>query len=143
MLNIDASTLKQFIVPLTAIFVATLTYWLAKRREREAEWRTAKLEFYKVFIEATSGIMAEEGSPETQRAYSKASNNLLLFAPQEIIELNYNFRKRAKTGSGISIDEHNELLTEFILAVRKDIGVKPKDDVKTFKAELWNSGHPR
>lgn len=143
MLNIDASLLKPFIVPLTAIVVATLTYWLAKQREREAEWRKAKLEFYKNFIEATSGILDGEDSPETQRIYSQASNNLLLFAPQEIIELNDNFRKRTRKGSGISIGEHDKLLTELILAIRKDIGVKPKDDVKTFKAKLWSSGHSR
>src|SRR3989338_2614514 len=75
-----------------SLVVASLTYWFTKRREREAEWRKEKLAYYKAFIESMSGIIEGDASPEGHRVFAKATNNLLLFAPQSVIEALNAFR---------------------------------------------------
>jgi hypothetical protein len=67
-----------------SLVVAALTFWSTKRREREAEWRKEKLGYYKAFVESISGILEGDASPEGQRLFAKATNNLLLFANSEM-----------------------------------------------------------
>ena len=68
-----------------SVLLASLTYWLTQAREREAELRREKLELYKAFTSSLSGVLEGEASPEGQRAFSRACNNLLLLAPQNVI----------------------------------------------------------
>lgn len=64
-----------------AIILAGASYWLTKKRERDAELRREKLEHYKDFVASLSGIISGEATPESQRAFSRACNKLNLVAP--------------------------------------------------------------
>lgn len=75
-----------------SLLVVALTYWPTKRREREAEWRKEKLAYYKAFVESMSGILEGDDTPEGHKLYAKTTNNLLLFAPQSVIEALNTFR---------------------------------------------------
>ena len=121
--------------------VAGITYWTTKRREREAEWRKEKLAHYGAFIESLSGIVAEDSTLEGQREFARASNNLLLFAPQGVIEALDAFRREIRLSNPErSRESHDRLLAALLLAIRQDVGVSPADDSVTFAPRLWASG---
>lgn len=124
-----------------SILVAALTFWSTKRREREAEWRKEKLSYYKAFIESLSGIVEGGDTPEGHKLYAKATNNLLLFAPQSVIESVDAYRAEiAISNPSRSMEAHDRLLAQMFLAVREDIGVYPSDNPVTFRPTLWASG---
>jgi hypothetical protein len=124
-----------------SVLVAAFTYWSTKRREREAEWRKEKLAYYKAFAESLSGIVEGDATPEGHRLYAKATNNLLLFAPQSVIEAVNAFRAAtAASNPNRSRERHDQLLAQLLLCIRQDIGIHPADDRATFQAMLWTSG---
>lgn len=137
----ETAIVTALIALLGSIFVAVLTYWFAKQREREAEWRKEKLAHYKAFIESLSGIVEGDSSPEGHKLFAKATNNLLLFAPQPVIASLNEFRHEIRVSNmNRSPEEHDRLLATLLLAIRRDIGVSPEDDSSTFKPILWASG---
>jgi hypothetical protein len=124
-----------------SLAVAFFTYWSTKRREREAEWRKEKLAYYKAFVESMSEIVEGDATPEGHRLYAKATNNLLLFAPQPVIAALNAYRSECCiSNQRRSQEEHDKLLAALLLAIRKDIGVSPEDEAATFKPILWASG---
>ena len=126
---------------LGSLMVAVLTYWFTKQREREAEWRKEKLAHYKAFIESFSGIIEGDSSPEGHKSFAKATNNLLLFAPQSVIAALNEFRHGIRVSNmNRTQQEHDRLLAALLLAIRRDVGVWPADEPSTFKPILWASG---
>lgn len=124
-----------------SLVLAALTYWSTKRREREAEWRKEKLAYYKTFIESLSGVVEGDASPEGQKLFAKATNNLLLFAPQSVIFALNAFRHEIRvSNTHRTQQEHDRLLAQLLLAIRRDIGVSPADEPTAFKPILWSSG---
>jgi hypothetical protein len=124
-----------------SILIAALTYWSTKRREREAEWRKEKLGHYKAFVESMSGIVEGDDTPEGHKLYAKTTNNLLLFAPQSVLEAVNAFRSEiAISNRNRSQEEHDKLLAKLMLAIRNDVGIQPADNPATFKPVLWASG---
>lgn len=124
-----------------SLAAVVLTYWSTKRRDREAEWRKEKLAYYKSFVESMSGIVEGDASPEGHRLFAKATNSLLLFAPQSVIEALNAFRSEIRVSNpGRSQEQHDTLLAELLMAIRRDVGVSPADNAATFKPILWASG---
>jgi hypothetical protein len=138
------SAMNQFLSSLPTmlggLLIAAATYWFTKKKEREAEWRKEKLAYYKTFVESLSGIVGTDTTDDGQRSFTKASNNLLLFAPQSVIQSLEAFRKGIRVSNNLSNEEHDKLLTELFLAIRRDIKVYPADDESVFVARLWASG---
>lgn len=125
-----------------AIIVAGASYWFTKKREREAELRKEKLEHYKAFVSSLSGVTGG-GTTEGQRAFSLASNNLILIAPQSVLEAMQAYRHETRTSNpNPSREHHDQLLSKLLLEIRKDLGVLPKDIANTFKVGLWASEPP-
>jgi uncharacterized membrane protein len=124
-----------------SFLVAAFTYWATKRRERDTEWRKEKLIYYKAFVESMSGIILGDETPEGHKLYAKTTNNLLLFAPQSVIEALNEFRSEtAASNADRSQLKHDNLLAKLLLAIRKDIGANSIDDQTAFKPVLWSSG---
>ena len=120
---------------------ATLTYWFTKRREREAEWRKEKLAYYKELIESLSGIVEGDSSPEGHRIFAKATNNLLLFAPQSVIVALNEFRfEISVSNTNRTQERHDSLLATLLLSIRSDVGISPEDHPNRFRPLLWSSG---
>lgn len=136
--------LNALIAAVGSVLVAAATYWLTKKQERNAELRKEKLEHYKAFIASLSGILVKESSPEGQKAFALACNNMLLFAPQAVLEALRSFQEETRTSNpNRQNDRHDELLSILLLEIRKDLNVRPKDKAKIFKAWLWSSGVSR
>jgi len=123
-----------------SIFVAALTYLFTKFREREADWRQQKLEHYKELLEAVSGIVENDATPDAQRRYAKATNVIGLVASQEVIVAMERLRKASRRYEGWTMEEHDDALSKLLLAIRKDLNIRPEDDPATFKYKLWTSG---
>lgn len=125
-----------------SLLVAVVTYWLSKQRDLEAERRKEKLAYYKAFIESLSGIVEGDATPEGHLAFSRATNNLLLFAPQVVLIALNAFRSEISISNAPSRmrEKHDSLLAKLLLAMRRDIGVLPVDERTTFHPIIWASG---
>jgi len=133
----------SLVAAIVAVVVAVLTYRAAKEREREAEWRKEKLGYYKAFTESLSGTVGDDSTPEGQRAFAQATNNLLLLAPQAVVEAVATFREEIRVSNKHQTREaHDRLLAAMFLAIRRDVGIVPADNPRTFKPGLWASGSP-
>ena len=126
-----------------AIALAGASYWLTKKRERDAELRKEKLEHYKDFVSSLSGIISGEATPEGQRAFSRACNKLNLVAPQSVLAALQAFQQEIKiSNESRSNERHDRFMSALFYEIRKDLGISPADDQTTFKVGLWASGMP-
>ena len=120
-----------------AVLVAVITYATTQRREREAEWRKEKLSYYKALIESLTeftsrvaaiqtglGNIPEQSHEPDRRAFYKASDNLLLFAPLEVLEVLFAFREQLLNASEDESGEKTfQLFIDLLSAIREDLGV--------------------
>ncbi|MGA2990451.1 MAG: hypothetical protein ABSD88_08240, partial [Candidatus Korobacteraceae bacterium] len=51
-----------------AVVVPALSFYLTKRKERQAEWQRYKFELYKELVESLSGIVGTDATPEGRRS---------------------------------------------------------------------------
>ncbi|MDR3413813.1 MAG: hypothetical protein P4L87_23110 [Formivibrio sp.] len=137
----ETTVLVALVGFLGSVFAAVFAYYSTKRRERDAEWRKEKLAYYKAFVESLSGIVEGDDSSEGHKAFARATNNLLLFAPQPVIEALNAFRHEIRVSNpSRSQERHDILLASLLFSIRHDVGVSPTDDIATFKPILWASG---
>lgn len=76
--NTALTALTAIAAGLFALLVAVVTYLLTKKREHESEWRKAKLEHYREYVAALSGITEGRSSSAAQARYSDAVNSMTL-----------------------------------------------------------------
>ena len=137
----DTTIIVAIIAIAGSSIVALITYILNVSKELEAELRKEKLVYYKDFVESFSGIIEGEDTTEGHQAHSKAANNLLLFAPQNVLEAVDVYKifiaDETKRGEEF-LDEHNHLLSEMMYQIRQDIEIEPEDDKETFSVNLWS-----
>jgi hypothetical protein len=120
------------------LMVAIATYYFTKKREREVEWRKEKLGYYKAFVSSLSKALRSQESVEGLAECSRASNDLLLFAPQRVIDALRALNDGTASDRNRSQDRHDELLSKLLLEIRADLGLKPADDPGTFRVTLWS-----
>jgi hypothetical protein len=117
-----------------AIVLAGASYWFTKQRERDAELRREKLEHYKDFVASLSGIIAGESTPEGQRAFSRAPNNLNLIAPFAVLQALQEFREETRMSNpNPNRERHDILLSKLLFEIRRDLRISPKDSIDHFK----------
>lgn len=123
-----------------ATILAVVTYGLTKKREREAVLRAERLAHYKDFVVSLSGIVVSEDTPDGQRAFAKACNNLSLVAPQSVIQALQAFQEEIRASNPChSRERHDQLFSKLLYEIRLDLGVWPKDS-QDFKVGIWASG---
>ena len=122
---------------LTAIVVAAITYYTTKEREREAEWRKEKLTHYKEYFTALAGNVGSHATDETRKRYAIAFNTVGLFASQEVIECLHLYQEITRLPAGqVPLEEHDKRLTRLVLAIRRDLKLKPSDNLETFSFHM-------
>jgi hypothetical protein len=137
-----ATAYIAFIGIVGSVLLAGVTYWFTKQRERDAELRKEKLEHYKDFVASLSGIISGEATPEGRRVFARASNKLMLVAPQSVIEALRAFQQQIKVSNpNQNIDRHDELMSRLFYEMRRDLGISA-DDQRSFKVGLWAAGVP-
>lgn len=129
------------IAAISALLVASFTYWSSKKSDREAEWRKLKLQKYEEF--ATSlGRMAEgDATDAIKTRFNVASNSLHLIASKRVVDALEDFRKEISAGNtNKTIAKHDELLSRLFWEIRLDLGDPPTSDPSDFRMKLWTSG---
>lgn len=137
----DTSIFVATISATASIVAAAVTFLLTKRKEREAEWRKQKLEHYREFMDAMSGIVGTDSTPEAQRRWARATNTIGLVASQRVLLALRQFQDAiAKSSPDRSQETHDQALNRLMLAIRADLDVTPADDPAMFSFRLWCSG---
>lgn len=117
--------------------VAGLSYLFAKRQQREAEWRTAKLEHYRALLSAISDLAGENPGPEVHQRFALTVNTIGLVAPQAVVGALMDFHNEIRIGNTNRTQErHDGLLMRLVLAIRTDLGISPRDDPTSFRFHL-------
>jgi hypothetical protein len=126
-----------------SILGAGASYLFSKWREREAEWRKDRREFYKAFVASSSLVVEGDVTPEGKLVFNRATNDLNLIAPQRVIEALIAFRKETSISNQNSRtqESHDRLYSRLLYEMRKDLAMSPKDDEATFRVLLWASGN--
>jgi len=139
----DFNHAPSVISPSGALLVAVAGYVFTKRAERESRWRDEKLAHYKEFVASLTGIIENETTPEGQMRFARACNDILLFAPQRVIEALSKLHDEIRvSNSNKNKERHDTLLSQLLLEIRRDVGVRPRDDANSFRIHLWASGVP-
>ena len=101
---------------------AGLTYVFTKRREQEIEWRKLKLEHYRAYLTALSGVVSSRSTSENQISYADAVNTLQLVAPETVVAALYNYQDAIRfNNTAASVDSHNAALTDLLKMMRTDV----------------------
>lgn len=134
----NTSIIATLITVSGGIMVAALTFYLTKRHEIKVEWQKQKLNHYKVLLSSLSDLAVDGTDKEKANMnFSLAANTIALVAPQYVISSLMTFHDHVKfTNPNKSQEEHDRLLRELLLAIRKDIGLAEKDNLKTFDFHL-------
>ena len=137
----NTSVLVAVISAAASLAVAAITFWLTKQKEREAEWRQQKLEHYREFLDALSGTVGTDSTPEAQRRWARAANIIGLVASQRVLAALREFQNAiARSNPNPLIKDHDLKLNQLMLAIRADLGVAPDDEPDHFSFRLWCSG---
>lgn len=137
----ETSLLVAIISASAGIFASALTFFLTKRKEREAEWRKQKLESYKELLSALSGIVGSAPPPEAKARFAHTANHILLVAtPRVLVALRDFLDETSDSKKNPAIDRHDELLTILMYSIRADLGIKPNEAAPDFQFRLWSPG---
>jgi hypothetical protein len=68
----------------TVTFTQALTHYFGRKRDHEADWRRLKLDHYKEYVAALSGIVCSSDAA-AHRRYRDAANSLNLVAPPKVL----------------------------------------------------------
>lgn len=137
----EAAVLVAVISAAAGIFASALTFFLTKRKEREAEWRKQKLESYKELVSALSGIVGTAPPSEAKVRFAHIANHILLVAtPAVLIALRDYLDETSDSNKNKAAHRHDELLTVLMYAIREDLGIKPNKASSEFQFRLWAAG---
>jgi type II secretory pathway pseudopilin PulG len=137
----DTPVVVAIISAAASLAIAAITFFLTKRKEREAEWRKQKLEHYREFLDSLSGTVGTDSTPVAQRRWARAANTIGLVASQRVLSALWKFQNAiAKSNPNPSAENHDKALNSLMLAIRADLGVSPTDEPESFSFRLWCSG---
>lgn len=127
-----------------SLVIAAFTFYLTKRHELSVKWRDAKLNHYKVLFSALSDLAVDgTDKDDANKRFSLATNTISLAAPQYVIDALMAYHDEIKfSNPSRSVEQHDKLLKELLIAVRKDIGLSRGNDVATFNFHLIGSAPP-
>jgi hypothetical protein len=118
----NATLLVGIISALTALILGIASYSLNRRRDRDLEWRKLKLEHYREYIAALSGIAGRRSTGEGQARYSDAFNSLVLVAPVSVLKALYAFNDETRISNPARTPQrYEQLQNALIRELRRDV----------------------
>lgn len=122
----------------TGLVASALTYFLTKKKEREAEWRKQKLDHYKELLAGLNGIVAPSPSGEARDRFACAANNIFLVAsPPVLVALRGFLDETADSNPKRSLAGQDRELTKLLFAIRDDLGIRPNAPDSEYTFHLW------
>ena len=129
----NAAILTATISVIGALAVAAVTCLFTKMREHEADWRKMKLEHYREYVAALSGIVHSGAGPQAQTRYSDAVNSLTLVASPEVLNALYAFQDEISyRNKNRDQRRHDERLSALLRCMRRDVQPRRPNDVDGF-----------
>lgn len=142
-MTVNASIIVAIIAAIAALATPAVSFFLTKMKEREADWRTQKLDHYKAFMVALNAIVGPPASVEDRVRFADAANNLFLVGSKDVlVALRAYLDATADSRMEADLDRQDELLTKLIVAIRKDIGIEGAPLPEGYEVRLW-AGRPR
>ena len=104
------------------VIVAYVTFWLTRRSQDRAAWRTEKLGYYKQFIDALAINVEGDDTNETHLVLARASNNLLLIASPAVLRAHHAYREQISIlNASRDTADDPPLLANLLNALRQDL----------------------
>lgn len=136
--------LLQLLIPIigvvAAIISAALSYYFTKKNQLSIEERHLKEVYYTDFIKAVSKVVVLANSNEAKDDLADKQNRMLLIGSSEVVTNLMIFHDYIKPESqklqGFDSDIHDQLLTELIMSMRKDLYNSKKVNDKYPKIHL-------
>lgn len=120
-----------------SIVIAAISYFLTKRQQREIDWRNLKLDHYRNLLMSISDLAVDNTDVEAHYRFAQAINTIALVAPQNVIEAMLEFHDGVKqSNEHRSQFLHDKLLAKLLFTIRKDLKLRPKDNINTFNYHL-------
>lgn len=131
----NSTILVAVISGAAALAVAALSYAFNKQRDREAEWRKLKLDHYKEYVAALSGVVGQRSTAQSQARYSDAVNSMVLIAPPAVLRALYEFQDEIRVSNqNKSPQRHDETLAALLREIRRDVHPRtPRDQGIVFR----------
>lgn len=142
---LDTNIIVSLITVSGSILIAGLAYYFTKKHQLEMDWRKEKINHYKVLLSSLLDLAVDgTNKEEANKRFSLAINTIALVAPQYVITALMNYHEQTKfSNTNKSVEKHDELLKELLLAIRKDIKWCGKDNKNLFKIHLMGSSTPK
>ena len=134
----DANITVAMISATAGLVVAAVSYYLTKKKEREADWRKYKFEQYKEFVGSMNGVLGNSPTLEGRTHFASACNTLHLIGSLGVLNaLHALVNEISSTNSDQSRTRHDTLLSQLIWEIRKDVGIPSTPEESEFVARLW------
>ncbi|OXJ36013.1 hypothetical protein CFB82_12295 [Burkholderia sp. HI2714] len=106
-----------------AIVGVILTSYLTRKREYDADWRKTKLEHYREYVAALSGVIEGRSIPAAaHERYADALNALALVASGEVLAALYAYQDETTyRNADRSRATHDRLLNDLLRTMRDDV----------------------
>jgi|SRR5271165_5074604 len=112
----DTSVVVSIVAAASGVIVTAVSYYLTKKKEREADWRKYKYEQYKEFLTSVSGTVGTDSTPEGNRSFAKACNTLHLIGTKGVIAAPHAYQDEIRVSNpSHSAVTHDALLSKLIL----------------------------
>ena len=134
----EAALIIAIISALGSVIAAVTSYYFSRKREIEADWRNQKLTAYKELLAGLSdAAIGGINDIAAQERFANSFNTIALVAPQPVIERLLEFHDEIRIGNSSPLPgRHDAVLANLLLEIRKDLQVKPGDNVATFRFRL-------
>ena len=137
----ETAILVAIITVAGSIIVASITFNLTKKHELKLEWLREKREHYKNLLQALSDLAIDGiDKEEANKRFSSYANTIALVAPQFVITALMNFHNEIKfSNPNKTTENHDKLLKELLIAIRKDLELSKDDEIDSFVFHLIGS----
>ncbi len=138
-MDINATIVVAVIGAAAALVAPALSFFLTKQKEREAEWRTQKLDHYKAFMAALSAVVGPPAASEDRVKFANATNNISLVGSADVLVALRTFLKStADSRTEEDLRLHDERLTKLIVAIRRDLAIEGTSLPQDYQFMLWS-----
>lgn len=132
----DAPVVVAIISAAAGLVASALTFFLTKKKERDAEWRKLKLDRYGALLMAASDLAADK---RDGRSFARAANDANLVASPEVLTTLRAFVE-CVSGSAMTVDTQDQLFTALMHAIRADLGVSSAKGSESLRLKLLVGG---
>lgn len=134
----DGTIVAASITAVVSVIGAALTFYFTKKHELEVKWRDEKMNHYRVLLSSLSDLAVDgTDKDDARKKFALAANTIVLAAPQRVIAALLALHDEVlNPNPNPSMERHDKLFKDLILAIRRDIGLAGDDDTSTFTFHL-------